>query len=85
MSQPSLFDSLEQPAAPRPVNYEMFRKYLRHQLRQLRAAKTMPWYGSIAAKHAKWFPIYASELPVEEAADLIAQFNVEWARLTAVE
>jgi hypothetical protein len=85
MNQPSLFDSLEKPAEPRPVRLEPIRKYLNHQLRQMRRATSMPWHKADADYHAKYFPIYASELPEDEAAGLVAEFDAQLARLKAVQ
>ena len=81
MNQPSLFDILEPPRPPRVMNYDIIRKFLNHQLRTMRTAQHMPWSHGEEDYHAKNFPVFAAELPAEEAADLVAQFQVQWARL----
>ena len=85
MNQPSLFDSLERPAELRPVRLEPIRKYLNHQLRQMRRATSMPWHKADADYHAKYFPIYAGELPDDEAAELVAEFGAQLTRLKAAQ
>lgn len=83
MRQPSLFDSPEKPIEAAPVRLPPIRKYLHSQLRVMRAATTMPWHKADADYHALNFPIYARLLPAEEAAQLIAEFERELARLKA--
>jgi hypothetical protein len=43
----------------------------------------MPWHKADADYHALNFPIYARLFPAEEAAQLIAEFERELARLKA--
>jgi hypothetical protein len=83
MRQPSLFDSPEKPIEAAPVRLPPIRKYLHSQLRVMRAATTMPWHKADADYHALNFPIYARLFPAEEAAQLIAEFERELARLKA--
>ena len=83
MRQPSLFDSPEKPIEPAPVRLPPIRKYLHSQLRLMRAATFMPWHKADADYHAVNFPVYARLFPADEAAELVAEFDRELARLKA--
>lgn len=81
MSQPSLFDSLDKPAEPLPVNTHRIRVYLNWVLRTMRAAVVMPWHATEARSQEVNFPIYARLLPAEEAEPMIAEFERQLARI----
>ena len=82
MNQPSLFDS-PKPVEPAPVRLPPIRKYLKGLLRVMRSAEIMPWHEAQTASHERNFPIYAKLFPPEEAAELMAEFERELARLKA--
>lgn len=84
MEQPSLFDSLKEPAKPRVINTRRIRVSLNYVLRIMREAVIMPWHEAEADSREVNFPIYARLLPVEEAEPMIAEFELEMARLRAV-
>jgi hypothetical protein len=82
MNQPSLFDSLERPAEPRPVRPEPIRKYLNYKLRILRRADHMPWSESEHPFEEKDFRRFAKVMPEEESQALLAEFEALTAMLT---
>jgi hypothetical protein len=81
MNQPSLFDSLQEPPKPRAVNTHRIRVYLNWVLRTMRTAVVMPWHATELASQEVNFPIYARLLPTEEAEPMIAEFQIQLARI----
>lgn len=86
MKQLSLFQPKPaEPLPPRPPDLAYIRKSLNRHLRTLRSAVVMPWSEPEARSQEKHFPELARYLPAEEAAEMIAEFAAELARVRAAE
>ena len=81
MRQPSLFDPPAKPEARCPPNLDNIRKHLRSMLRTVRNAEIMPWHNADAKHWEQNFPVLARMLPPDEGAPMIAEFEMELARL----
>ena len=81
MSQLPLFRSEPDESQPRQSDPTYIRKSLNRLLRVAREAQIMPWSEGETESWEKLFPELATSLPAEEAAELIAEFNVQLGRL----
>jgi hypothetical protein len=85
MNQLPLFRTTQDKTPPRPSDPAYVRKSLGRLLRLAREAQILPWSESEAETWEKLFPELAASLPADEAAELIAEFNVELSRLRATD
>ncbi len=85
MNQLPLFRKAQDEAPPRPSDPTYVRKSLNRILRVAREAQIMPWGESEAKSWEKLFPELAASLPAEEAAELVAEFDVELRRLRSTD
>lgn len=81
MNQPSLFDSLEKPIVPPPVRPEPLIKYLNNKLSQMRRAQISPWTEHEHKYEIADFHRFTKVLPEDIAKTIMAEFEVQTARL----
>lgn len=85
MSQLNLFQTPRPSDERRPPDLDFIRKHLGKALRTAQFAERMPWPPTIARNWEERFPKLASDLPPNEAEELVAAFEAEIARLKSAE
>lgn len=85
MSQLNLFQTPRPSEERQPPNLDFVRKHLGKALRTAQFAERMPWPPTIARNWEERFAKLASDLPSEEANELVAAFEAEIARLKGAE
>jgi hypothetical protein len=82
MAQLDFFRTPETDLEPLAPNTDFIRRDLRGVVGLLRRAEIMPWKPWKLATWQERFPALASNLPADEASELVEAFECEVARLT---